>query len=163
MSAIRDQIMENIYIEARNQAVNGTPMPKRTGEWAEFAAQALAGAILAQQMNPERPDSEKKKKGITLEARKAKLEANMRQLAVRQGISYEQWLKIAHSLYSIDGNYTVTSIARGPDFARTWANSSEIEAKEKIYELVKIKNRDHFERPERSGNFAYVPELPKEE
>lgn len=150
--SIKDNIRDNIIAEARNQVVNGIPMPVRQGEWIEFAAKALADATLAQQLNPESPDSTKRK-GMTREQR---LEANIRKLAAKQGISYEQWLKTAKALYKIDDNYTVTSVARGPDFEREWACSSKIEAEERIYKLLTYKHHDHFVR---GNDFAYVPEF----
>jgi len=154
MSAIKDRIMDNITTEARNQVVNGVPMQERGEAWAEFSAYALKEAIVKQMLNPEEPDSAKKK-GLTVEERMKRLEAKQRKLAARQGMSYEEWLKVANSLYSIDGNYTVTSIARGPDHMQTWETSSEIAAKERIYKLLAYKRYDHFER---DANFAYVPE-----
>ncbi len=77
-----------------------------------------------------------------------------KKMASALDMSYDEWLKIAKSLYTISGN-TVTSIARGPENAREWIEESAYDARERVFKLIYWKYYDHFVR---GGNFTFVPE-----
>jgi len=149
MNDITNRVKENIWFEAVEFARHGTPMYPRGEQWAAYTAECVAKAEAEEAANPYQGPA---KKGLTREQR---LQRKQRRLAAKVGISYEKWLAIAKSLYKVDGNYSVISIARGPENEREFMCSSQIEAEEKIYKLMVYKEYDHFER---DYNFAYVPE-----
>lgn len=80
-------------------------------------------------------------------------------LAKNMDMSYEAWLTLAKSLYTITANYEVISIARGPQNKRVWEEESEYHARERVYKLIYWKHYDHFVR---GNSFSYIPPIKKE-
>lgn len=146
IDSIKQGVMDNIEHEAILFVKHGVPMNVRGPQWAEYTAQCLADAKTKYKyVGPLR------KGKLTREQR---LERRQRKLALNKNISFEKWLKIAKCLYRKDG-YNVISIARGPEHERVFECGSDIEADEKICQLMEYKDYDHFER---GCDFAYIPE-----
>jgi hypothetical protein len=71
------------------------------------------------------------------------------------GITYEEWLKKSRKLYTVNGAYTVFSIANGPDNQREWQCRTLKQAHKRILTLIYYKQYDHFVR---GHDFAYDPD-----
>lgn len=136
-------ILDNIEMEALNFVKDGTPMPVRAPQWAQACADAIVRAR------------------VTVEAEAlARVIEREKRLALDFGMDYDTWMKIARSLYKITLDFTVISVARGPEYEKSWPKSSESEAREHIVYLINQKKYDHFVR---GYNFAYLPEVQEQE
>lgn len=143
MQSMREQILENIEMEAYNHVKDGTPMPVRDAMWASDVNAAVSKAY------------------ETVEAElMAKVIRRERKLAENFGMDYETWSKLARALYKIAPDCTVTSIARGPEHERSWPCKSKSAARDKIVQLITIKKYDHFVK---GHDFAYLPTEPEVE
>ena len=153
MNDIHERVKENIRSEAIAFIQHGIPMPKRAPMWDQFTQETLEAVKLTHFPTVKKGPG---RSGLT---REQKFERWKKRVAAKQGTSYEEWLKIASALYSIDEEtFTVTSVARGPDHKRTWPAQDEFEAQQKVYELMGWKHYDHFEREGSDAtDFAYVP------
>lgn len=76
------------------------------------------------------------------------------------GRTFEEWFEQALALYSIvptDKGISLFSKAKG-EKEFEWTMVSVAHARSKILELIKIKFRDHHNRPDRQGcDFAHIP------
>jgi hypothetical protein len=82
-------------------------------------------------------------------------------MASKNGFSYDEWLKICKSHYSVDPvTFTVTSLASGPQHLKTWTHGSEISAQEHVFKLMNYMHYNHYERAGVSDTieFRYIPE-----
>lgn len=140
MSDIRERILIHIDREALAFVTDGTPMPTRDARWDADIAAAIAKYTAC-------PPKDK---------RLAKIESGYKDLYKRSksDLSYDEWFARAQALYSIDADNTVTSIARGIGNEETWACNSNIEAREKILQLIRYKYQDHFNK---GCDFMYDP------
>jgi hypothetical protein len=140
MSKIRQRILENIRIEVRRYLRDGVQMPSRDPMWdSDIQAILREEKILFEQ--EQLPQIEL-------------MYIRFHQKHV-SGISFEEWLHKARSLYYIDDSYTVYSVARGPENIEMWPCRSLKEAHVKILKLLYYKQYDHFVR---GFNFAYDPD-----
>jgi hypothetical protein len=132
-------VMDNIQAEAYRFVKDGTPMNERGPQWTEFTRSAIAEA----------------RKRVEHEEL-LKVEKSERNLATKQGLSYDEWLEKAKKLYSIDQQTAVvTSIALGPDHGKTWECESYVDARKRVLKLMQYKKYDHFVR---GHDFAYDPD-----
>jgi hypothetical protein len=150
MSDIRQRILDNIEAEAKAYIEKGIPMKDRGPMWAQVAADALTDA------RTKYKPTGKIRKGLTPEQRLKRLQEKR---AKRNGMNWDEWMKICKSRYSIDPvTFTVTSIANGPSNGRTWLCQSEYEADQRIYELTGYTEYDHHIREgHETVDFRYNP------
>lgn len=133
------QILQNIRDDAAAYIRAGKAMPERGAQWNEAVRLAI----------------EEERKLHEQEAL-AELEGLERKLAEKCLMSYDEWLAKAKKLYSIDPTTSVvTSIAHGPDHAKTWEEENQVAARRRVYKLMVYKKYDHFQR---GCDFFYDPD-----
>jgi len=148
---IKQRIYNNIEAEAKSHVENGTPVVDRGEEWADVTLQAV---ITAQRLY--KPVVKRGRNKLSPEQR---LRRRQEKMAKKNGLNYDEWMKICRSRYSIDPvTFTVTSLASGPSHLKTWAHSTELTAEEHVHELVSWSYYDHHERDGcETTEFRYVP------
>lgn len=136
----REMILNNIRGEIRAFLRNSKPLPKRDSRW---------DVDIAMIMVQEKRELE--------EEQKAEIEMMYQTYYLRHisGLTYEEWLDKSKKLYRIDADFTVYSIAWGPDKERVWANKSLKAAHKRIIKLIAYKRVDHFIK---GHDFAYDPD-----
>lgn len=157
MSDIRDRIIQNIHSEAKSHIENGTQMSKRDPQWDHIVTEAIN---IAQSLYA--PVIKRGRNKLTPEQR---LKRRQQKMAKKNGISYDEWMKICKSHYSIDDvNFIVTSLAHGPNHLKTWKYSSEYECQEQVYKLMSWMHYNHHEREGcETIEFRYNPLEKKDE
>jgi hypothetical protein len=139
---MKEVIMENIRAEALRFIRDGVPIEERGSQWDEFIKIAIADA----------------KKQVEHE-QILKVEKAERRLATKSGLTYEEWLAKVRKLYSINPeDATVTSIASGPEFGKTWVCDDQVTARKKVLQLMRYMQYNHFDRIGSGCEFRYDPD-----
>lgn len=139
---MKNIILDNIRVEVRNYLLYGKVMPKRDPRWDSDIARIL------------------EEERINVEAELIDTIYYNQYKLSKTNMSFDQWLEISKSLYKITADYTVISIAKGPDSAKEWLCKSLAECHKKIVKLISIKRYDHFVR---GHDFMYKPARQEEE
>lgn len=157
MNEMQKRIYDNIHNEAMSHVKFATPLKDRGLLWTKIQDDALEAARLLY-----KPVVKRGRNNLTPEQR---LRRKQEKMARKNGFSYDEWLKICKSHYSIDPlTFTVTSIAHGPDHAKTWSYSTELAAEEQVYKLMTWRYYDHYERDGcETTEFKYVPDSARED
>jgi hypothetical protein len=100
-----------------------------------------ADAIDSQIENIEKLFSEKQKQEFMQKHNKSRRAEHVERVTNKYG-NYDEWFTWAKSLYIIHLNFTVESTARNWQEERSWACIDEIDALEKVEQLVYYKEYD---------------------